>query len=296
MIQLWPRPHRAPCRRHGAIANWPHSAVSLGLAAHSRMRKEGEIVSLSLSKPDFGSAGSRAFAASPAHLRIKDLAHNIELDDAPYRMEPAIAPAPGPIQNALNISLRTIDDRIYALASATTALDLIETKLAEAYAKLALMRDRGEAVDGAKIERLLQTLADHVNQSVNQSDSNYVNLLRDARIHISISELNDAECRAKEVNLTLISLEKLIAWRLKERSGDAEAWMTLIDQMMRIASRNLEILSSLILTLFAARDYTREVVGLVTAPPLASASRARELAKAAGRPNRLMAFLREVAF
>jgi len=105
------------------------------------------------------------------------------------------------------------------------------------------------------------------NHSVSRADENYVNMLRDSRLQIRISELGGSDTRAKQVDLTLISLDKLMAWKLRDGPSDPYAWIELIDQMERVAIQNVQILSSIILTLLAARDYTCEVVDLVTVPP-----------------------------
>lgn len=204
------------------------------------------------------------------HLRIKDLARKIEAADHPPAKDRQVA-----AQNAQNaqlrssydISVKNIDDNIYALASATAALDRVEGKLFEARSQIDDLIRRGQPVDLHKVERTLLALADHINQSVRRADESYVNMLRDSRLQVRISEVGGQEERAKQVDLTLISLDKLIAWKLRDGPSEPEAWVVLIDQMSRVATQNVQILSSLILTLFAARDYTSEVVDLVMTPP-----------------------------
>ena len=250
------------------------------------------------------------------HLRIRDLAHNIDAADSQHTQDRQMLAQAGPLRSSYDLSVRNIDDNIYALAAATAALDRVEGKLSEARAEIVRLCQRGEPVDLCKVERTLLALARHVNQSVKRADENYVNMLRDARLQIRISEVGGQEERAKQVDLTLISLDKLIAWRLREGPSDPQAWIDLIDQMSKVAMRNVQILSSLILTLFAARDYTSDVVDLVIAPPAgqfrhgpasAIASDFVHSARSAllrddrvqpppKAPNRLMAFLKEVTF
>jgi len=200
------------------------------------------------------------------HLRIKDLARNI---DAGHKLLPDDhQPTSQTVQlrNSYDISIRNIDDNIYAIAAAIAALDRVEAKLFEARSQIEDLCRRNQPIDLAKVERTLLALADHINKSVRRADENYVNMLRDSRLQVRISELGGNEARAKQVDLTLISLDKLIAWKLRDGPNDPHAWIELIDQMGRVAIQNVQILSSIILTLLAARDYTSEVVDLVMAP------------------------------
>ena len=267
--------------------------------------------------PAVGARNQCAFKQdAKGHLRIKDLARRIEAADRPQRQDQHAPAATNHLRNSYEISLRNIDDNIYALASATAALDRVENKLSEARAQIERLCDRGEPVDLDKVERTLLALADHVNNSVRRADENYVNLLRDSRLQIRLAEVGGDEERAKQVDLTLISLDKLIAWKLRDGPDDPQDWMDLIDQMSTVASRNVQILSSLILTLFAARDYTSDVVQLVmpaqqelNRPGSATAMaqdfvqsarsalmRDERIPATAKQPNRLMAFLKEVTF
>ena len=221
-------------------------------------------------------ASRNAAGRQQQHLRIRDLAENIEAAELPYRSQmPAVQQAPAQQQTQLitqnsamkqsyDLSLRNIDDNIYAMAAATAALDRVEGTLLQARAKIERLCADGEPVDLVKVERTLMQLAEHINQSVRRADENYINLLRDARLQMTISETGDREARSMKVDLTLISLEKLIAWKLREGPADPEAWIDLIDAMGKVVLQNVQILSSLILTLFAARDYTTGVVQLVS--------------------------------
>lgn len=258
--------------------------------------------------------GWTASAPATGHLRIKDLVHKIDAADRPHPDRQAIAQTQQ-LRSSYDLSVRNIDDNIYALAAATAALDRVDSKLVEARAQIEQLCERGEPVDLVKVERTLMTLADHINQSVRRADENYVNLLRDARLQIRISEVGGQQERSKQVDLTLISLDKLIAWKLRDGPTDPHAWIELIAQMSHVATRNVQILSSLILTLFAARDYTTDVVDLVMSPQfeqprMGSASAiASDFVHSAqavlqddrfssGKrsPGRLMTFLKDVAF
>lgn len=277
----------------------------------------------SANEPARGAAGHRA----QGHLRIKDFAHKIDAADRPAPQDRQAVAQANHLRNSYDLSVRNIDDNIYALAAATAALDRVEGKLFEARTQIEDLCRRGEPVDLTKVERTLLALADHINQSVRRADENYVNMLRDSRMQIRISEVGGQEERAKQVDLTLISLDKLIAWKLRDGPSDPRAWIDLIDQMSRVATQNVQILSSLILTLFAARDYTSDVVDLVMTPqqlPQHSRGSATAIASdfvqsarsavmhddrwapanrseavpppPAKAPGRLMAFLKEVTF
>ena len=279
------------------------------------------------SSPAHGSVGQRsAGSRSQEHLRIKDLVHSIDAADLPHRRDRQVFAPVQQLRNSYEVSLRNIDDNIYALAAATAALDRVEGKLVQARSQIELLCSRGEDVDLGKVERTLIALAEHVNQSVQRADENYVNLLRDSRLQMQISEVGGKEHRSMQVDLTMISLEKLIAWKLRDGPTDPEAWIDLIDTMSHVTLQNVQILSSLILTLFAARDYTTDVVQLVMSPnsdqprpatatriatdfvqsaraalmrdePVALTNRAEPRHEPAAKPpNRLMTFLNQVTF
>lgn len=279
------------------------------------------------SSPAHGSVGQRsAGSRSQEHLRIKDLVHSIEAADLPHRRDRQVFAPVQQLRNSYEVSLRNIDDNIYALAAATAALDRVEGKLVQARSQIELLCSRGEEVDLGKVERTLIALAEHVNQSVQRADENYVNLLRDSRLQMQISEVGGKEHRSMQVDLTMISLEKLIAWKLRDGPTDPEAWIDLIDTMSHVTLQNVQILSSLILTLFAARDYTTDVVQLVMSPnsdqprpatatrlatdfvqsaraalmrdePVALTNRAEPRHDVVSKPpNRLMTFLNQVTF
>ena len=281
----------------------------------------------SASSPAHGSVGQRsAGSRSQEHLRIKDLVHSIDAADLPHRRDRQVFAPVQQLRNSYEVSLRNIDDNIYALAAATAALDRVEGKLVQARCQIELLCSRGEEVDLGKVERTLIALAEHVNQSVQRADENYVNLLRDSRLQMQISEVGGKEHRSMQVDLTMISLEKLIAWKLRDGPTDPEAWIDLIDTMSHVTLQNVQILSSLILTLFAARDYTTDVVQLVMSPqseqphpakptriatdfvqsaraalmrdePVALTNRAEPRQDTVSKPpNRLMTFLNQVTF
>ncbi|MEZ5774914.1 MAG: hypothetical protein R3D33_09540 [Hyphomicrobiaceae bacterium] len=180
---------------------------------------------------------------------------------APYR------PQPGDMTSALHEqyegSIQNIEQNIFGVAAAVTALDSIEEKLSQARGQIEILKARGEPVDYDKVERALRALADHVRVIINRLDERHVNLLRDARFEVRFVELDDGEDRTMGVDLTLISLEKLVAYKLRDGTRRPEETIALIDQMAKVVHHNTHVLSSMILALFASRDYTEEVARLV---------------------------------
>jgi hypothetical protein len=162
--------------------------------------------------------------------------------------------------------MNNLDATICTLASAATALDRAEKSLTQARIQIADMSLRGEPVDLAKVERVLLALTEQVNQSIENADNECLNLLKDSRLQVRLAECGSGNNQpSMQVDLTLISLEKLMAHKLRDEHRTAESMIGLIDAMCRVVLQNVNILSSLILTLLAARDYTKDVVGLVVA-------------------------------
>lgn len=175
---------------------------------------------------------------------------------APLHVEPAL-------QDRYERSVERIESCIYALATAVTALDSVESKLSEAREQIAMLRRRGRPVDGAKVHRTLIQLAEHVNTTIGAMDRHGVNLLRDSRVSIKLTEIDDSVERAVGIELTLISLDKLMAYRLKDGGLDEDEAVALIDNFSSVVFNNVQVLSSAILALLASRDYTDEVTRLV---------------------------------
>jgi hypothetical protein len=177
---------------------------------------------------------------------------------APRRFERAPA-----LQRQYDDSVRRMESNIYTLAAAVSALDGVEKRLADARAQINAVLSHGEPVDHSKVHRMVAQLVDHLNSVVAGVDQQCVNLLRDSRIEIKLVELDEGTERQTGLMLTLISLEKLMAHKLKNGGRRAEDLMELIDGISTIVRNNVHILSSMILVLFSSREYIDGVTGFV---------------------------------
>jgi hypothetical protein len=121
----------------------------------------------------------------------------------------------------------------------------------------------GEPLDHSKVHRMVSQLVEHLNGVVAGVDQQCVNLLRDSRIEIKLVELDEGSRRETGLTLTLISLEKLMAHKLKNGGRRAEDLADLIDDISVIVRNNVHILSSMILVLFSSREYVDGVTGFV---------------------------------
>lgn len=227
-----------------------------------------------------GTVVRQLFGGSEAeHLRIKDVIEGMQEAESRILRARAEAARQAQLRQAYDNSVRNIDDNIYALASAATSLDRVEGKLMQARGEIVRLASRGEPIDFAKVERTLMALAEHINLSVRTADEQCVNLLRDTRLQVRIAECasmqhgcpGEGGAHSMQVDLTLIAIDKLIAHKLRDEPQSADEMIGLLDAVRRVVYQNVHILSSLILTLFAARDYTKEVVDLVLTGPMPSA-------------------------
>jgi hypothetical protein len=216
--------------------------------------------------------GARVFNGHSEHLRIRDVGidPDFEHDNDHTRLEAVPSAVTLKAPPAANIdasesysrSLKNIDTLVYSIAAAVTALDSIESKLVQARAQIETLRMRGEPVNHRKVEVTLGNLADHLNAAISRVDVHTVNLMRDTRIEVRIKELDSETDREMGLNLTVISLEKLLTYKLRE-DADTNALCELIDTMSSVVHNNLHILTSLVLVLFASRDYTHDVAAMV---------------------------------
>ena len=215
--------------------------------------------------------------AAPEHLRICDveaaareravasppppspvMAYGQATKPAPRRFERAPA-----LQRQYDESVRRMESNIYTLAAAVSALDGIEKRLTEARTQIGAVMAAGEPLDHGKVHRMVSQLVEHLNGVVAGVDQQCVNLLRDSRIEIKLVELDDGTQRETGLTLTLISLEKLMAHKLKNGGRRAEDMAELIDGIAMIVRNNVHILSSMILVLFSSREYVDGVTGFV---------------------------------
>jgi hypothetical protein len=224
-------------------------------------------------------------ARDTGHLRISQVGigmfdeSELEFAPEPIRLPPPVATSSVPakqqppseqhanrdLEQSYHRSLKSIDDHIYGLAAAITALDGIETQLTQARTQIEQLRARGEPINVRKAETTLLNLAEHINQAVRRIDMHDVNLMRDSRIELRVVELDTDNTRAMGFDLTLISLEKLLAYKLRSSPMEASELCSLVDALQHTVNSNLHILSSLVLMMFASRDYTDDVSRLVLA-------------------------------
>lgn len=218
------------------------------------------------------------------HLRISEvgagLTDDIELEFAadPIRLPTPVATSTkgakyaamrdeghrgNEIEQSYQNSLRTIDSHIYGMAAAITSLDVIEQSLSKARTSIETLRSRGEPINVNKAETTLLNLADQINMAVRRIDLHDVNLMRDSRIELRVVELDTDGTRTMGFDLTLISLEKLLAFKLKSSPMSADQLCGLVDALQHTVNSNLHILSSMVLMMFASRDYTDDVSRLI---------------------------------
>lgn len=222
------------------------------------------------------------------HLRISEVAGGLddEFDidltaarpghyatQASASTEIAVTSAQDPIQQTYQRSVGNLDVHICGLASAIAALDAVEGQLTMARNHIDELRRRGQPINLRKVEATLQQLAEQVNDAIARVDVHHVNLLRDSRVELRLVELDSGDTRAMGVDLTLISLDKLVAYQLGNTPQRSEDMCRLIDRLSHVVNGNLHILSSLVLMLFASRDYTDEVARLVLNESLAAVPR-----------------------
>lgn len=203
-------------------------------------------------------AAARGRAVAPPPPPSPVMAYGHATKPAPRRFERAPA-----LQRQYDESVKRMESNIYTLAAAVSALDGMEKKLAEARSQIAAVMASGEYLDHGKVHRLVSQLVEHLNGVVASVDQQCVNMLRDSRIEIKMIELEDGARRETGLTLTLISLEKLMAHKLKNGGRRTEDLAALIDDISGIVRNNVHILSSMILVLFSSREYVDGVTGLV---------------------------------
>ena len=168
---------------------------------------------------------------------------------------------PESLRGTYDRSIRRLEDRVYDLAGALTSLDGIELQLSRAREHLGALRAQGEPIDYHKVRNVLEEMASAVGAIVDEFDDGEFNLLGDARIRIAFSELGNDGTPSQDIDLNLISIEKLIRLSRKLDPDPAE-----IDRFVELLGRtldsNIQLLSGVMLTLFAARDYTNSVTEL----------------------------------
>lgn len=162
-------------------------------------------------------------------------------------------------------SLGNIQSHIHAIAGAVAMLDAVEHKMIAIKLELQRIRDANLLIDGNKVLAALEALSDYVNQAITSVDDQCVNMLRDAKLEIRLAAV-DSDCAQPDgVALTMISLDRLLDYKIKAALTEgliAEETPEFIDDICAIVSSNIQILTSVMLALFASRDYTQAVTKL----------------------------------
>ena len=166
-------------------------------------------------------------------------------------------------------------ETLFAIAGAIATLDAIESKLLQLRSELTRIQDSHGDLDTDKAVIALERLGQHINAAVFTLDMQCANLMRDVKLKIKVSDLDRAGQTTVGLELTIISVEKLLDCRLRDlaaRGAGGPELIGFIDRMAPVVSSNINVLSSLLLTLCAARDYADTMInflgseGIISAP------------------------------
>lgn len=200
---------------------------------------------------------------------------------APHHQPAPSAPAGDVWNDKYDRSLDNIQDHIHAVAGAVAMLDAVEHKMIAIKLELQRIHDAGLMIDGNKVLVALQTLSDYVNQSIESVDDQCVNMLRDAKLDIRFAEM-ESQNQCDGVALTMISLDRLLDYKIKAALTEglvADDTPEFVDDICAIISSNIQVLTSIMLALFASRDYTQAVTKLAARERIIPA-----VEKGAGQP------------
>ena len=164
-------------------------------------------------------------------------------------------------------SIDTIKTNIFAVAGALTTLDSIESKLILIQTELDRIRNEGKQIDCEKVEIALRRITEYINTSISRIDDQCVNLLRDAKLEIRLAEIHNPDNASAGFELTMISPESFFKHKLARAAAEGlpeEEIAPFVNGLKAIVSTNIHILSSVLLVLFATRDYTQAVTKLAS--------------------------------
>ena len=157
-------------------------------------------------------------------------------------------------------------ETLFAVAGAIATLDAIESKLLQLRSELARIEETCGEIDVDKAVIALERLGQHINAAVFTLDMQCANLMRDVKLKIKISDLDRAGQTSVGLELTIISVEKLLDCRLRDmanRGTNERELVGFIDRMVPVVSSNINVLSSVLLSLCAARDYAETMIGFL---------------------------------
>ncbi len=182
-----------------------------------------------------------------------------------------------------------IDTAVNELGAATAALDAIELQLIKAKAEIHRVQASGADLDFDEIDRVIDALAAHINETLRNLRPEAANIVADTKLEIAFSAPGAGSEKDFRLELYLISVESLAVLR-HATDGTPQAYISFIDDLINVVNANINILTSLLVTLCASRDYTVEVTKLArsvgiaqpgvvgTQAPLTSAAEADRLA------------------
>ena len=162
-------------------------------------------------------------------------------------------------------SLTNIQNHIHAIAGAVAMLDAVEHKLIAIKVELQRISDANLRIDGNKVLHALQALSEFVNDAISSVDDQCVNMLRDAKLEIRFAEMDSINQQPDGVSLTMISIDRLLDYKIKAAMAEgmvAEETPEFVNDICSIVSSNIQILTSVMLALFASRNYIVAVTKL----------------------------------
>ncbi|MGI9424373.1 MAG: hypothetical protein ACR2PA_14360 [Hyphomicrobiaceae bacterium] len=160
----------------------------------------------------------------------------------------------------------TQSETLFALAGSIATLDAVESKLMAIQSELHRIRSEQREVDLDKVGTAFKRLIYHTNNAVCALDMQCANLMRDAKLDIRFTDLDRMGQKSVGMQLTIISVEKLLDSKVATMAHQVLSEHELsdfVDRMTHVVSSNIHVLSSILLTICAARDYTDAMMKLL---------------------------------
>lgn len=176
-------------------------------------------------------------------------------------VNPAVVPPPQARTNFTTLYNKNMDEInrcIHVAGNAISTLDTIEARLYETRNYVANLIESNIGINEQKAHEFVLMFAEQVNALISTLDHEEPNMLRDSRVQIRFVELGGSQT-VNGIDLTLISIEKLIAFKLQNSNGTPHDWLAFFDTMSGIVKNNVQIISSIMLALIASREYTANI-------------------------------------
>lgn len=157
-----------------------------------------------------------------------------------------------------NKNMDDLNRCIHVAGNAISTLDTIEARLLETRNYVANLSASNIAINEDTAREFIAMFADQVNALISELDREEPNMLRDSRVQIRFVELG-GEQSVNGIDLTLISIEKLVAFKLQSSAASPSDWVAFFDTMSSIVKNNVQIISSIMLALIASREYTANI-------------------------------------